>query len=108
MKKQIDMKGIEINTKTSSYLVSGHPGLLWTGITVHKGSKMLIVYGADYEKFETFKFTDNLTVGDVVTFKVVNMEQPSHTFEIQPMMSNEELLKEYYQLKQELEEAGFV
>lgn len=102
------MKGIKISMKTGSYLASGCHGWLWINITMHREKKSLIVRGADYEKLETFSLTKDVNVGDVIAFEVVDMEQPSHTFEIQPMTNTEELLKEYRQLKQELEDAGLV
>jgi hypothetical protein len=102
------MKGIKISTKAGSYLVSGCQGVLWIDITVHNGEKTFTVFGSDYGKFEKFNFKDDIEAGDVIAFKIVDIEQLSHAFEIHPMMNNEELLKEYQLLKQELEEIGLV
>ena len=107
IKKLKTMKGIEINIKTTSSLITGCYGLVWTDITLVRGNAFLSVCGSDYEQFESFKFRNKLDVGDVVTFKIVDMERPSHIFETHPM-DRELLLQEYLKLKLELKEAGIL
>jgi hypothetical protein len=98
------MKGFEINTGKESFSVSEDILLISLDLLGERIATFRIS-GSNSIKFESCTFyEEELHINETVTIKVKDMEQSIPPLTVQKN-SQDDLLKKYYSLKQELKEA---
>jgi hypothetical protein len=98
------MKGFEINTGSRTFPVSAEILLISLDLFLD-GRTTFRISGASPTRFEDYTFdVEDMHTGDTVTIKVRDMDQSISPLTVQKK-DRDDLLNEYYSLKQELEEA---